>query len=157
MTQAISVRPMRLIGIEAIGPSSFADESGTGAGFGAELWFRFIDILTSQRVPFPVDMYGVSWPADTHVPPQQIHYFCGLESDVDVEGLHELRVAGGNYFEYRCEVPASDLDAGFRDAYLTAMPASGLVPRDGQHLEVYGEEYDPNAPIARFRILIPVV
>ena len=71
--------------------------------------------------------------------------------------LDESTCNGGNYFEYRCEVPASDLDAGFRDAYLTAMPASGLVPRDGQHLEVYGEEYDPNAPIARFRILIPVV
>lgn len=36
------------------------------------------------------------------------------------------------------------------------MTSSGLQGRDGQHLELYGAEYDPESPIAKFSILIPV-
>jgi predicted transcriptional regulator YdeE len=49
------------------------------------------------------------------------------------------------------------MDKGFQDAYMNAFPASGLKSREGQHLEIYGAEYDPDSPIAKFRILIPVI
>ena len=147
---------MRLVGIQATGPSSFNDEKGSGALFSAQLWHTFIDALIAAEVPLDQDLYGVSWPADALVPPQQIVYFCGFQSDADFEGMQTLDVAGGNYFDFHCAVVASDLDAGFHEAYMQAMPASGLKPRDGQHIEIYGDDYDPNDAIARFRILIPV-
>lgn len=148
---------MTLRGIQRTGPSSFNDDAGSGANFSATLWFEFIDELMRLGVSLDQVMYGVSWPADDRVPPQQITYFCGYESDEEVPELSTLRVEGGNYFDFHCVVPAHDLDAGFREAYMSAMPASGLAPREGQHLEIYGDEYDPSAEIARFRILIPVV
>ena len=146
---------MRLLGLHAVGPSSFSATSD-GSTFSAELWYALIDAMIAADLPLDCVMYGVSWPADDQVPPQQIHYFAGFESDANIDGLSALDVEGGNYFDFRCEVPAANLDSGFREAYLVAMPESGLTPREGQHLEVYGDEYAPSAEIARFRILIPV-
>ena len=102
-------------------------------------------------------MYGVSWPADANVPPQHVHYFCGIEAVTELEGFEPLQLEGGLYFQYNCEVLAVDMDKGFQNAYMVAMPESGFQGREGQHLEIYGDEYDPDSPIARFRILIPVV
>ena len=146
---------MRLLGLGAIGPSSF-NNSADGSRFSADLWYALIDAMVAANLSLECIMYGVSWPADDQVPPQYINYFAGFESGADVEGFEALSVRGGNYFDFRCEVPATELDTGFREAYLVAMPKSGLTPREGQHLEVYGDEYDPSAEIARFRILIPV-
>lgn len=157
MTSVVHLPAMTLYGIERTGPSSFNDSQGGGADFGVALWHAFIDELIRLGVPLDQVMYGVSWPADALVPPQHITYFCGVESTQEINGLQMLRFDGGNYFDYRCEVPADDLDAGFQAAYLNALPESGLTPRAGQHLEIYGDDYNPNAAVARFRILIPVV
>ena len=147
---------MTLYGIERVGPSSFNDEPESGAGFSAALRHEFIGELIQHDVPLDGVMYGVSWPADDHVPPQTITYFCGTQSATSLEGLQTLVVEGGSYFEYCADVPARDLDLAFRNAYVDALPASELTPREGQHIEVYGDEYDPSAQIANFRILIPV-
>lgn len=155
MTSAKHLPKMRMLGILRKGPSSF-NVNGQGTEFAGEIWREFIDQLLQAGVPLNQDLYGVSWPADDSTPPQEIYYFCGFASSEVLPGFEELHFEGGNYFEYRCEVPANDLDAGFQAAYLDALPKSGLEPREGQHLELYGDEYDPQSPIARFRILIPV-
>ena len=156
MTNRKSLASKSLIGIQAIGPSSFNDNKNSGAVFGANLWRKFIESLIERNLPLNQVMYGVSWPADELTPPQEIHYFCGIESIKKIEGLTTLKLEGGEYFEYKCEVPADEMDRGFQEAYMYAFPQSGLEGREGQHLEIYGEDYDPNSPIANFTILIPV-
>lgn len=156
MTNKVQIEPKRLIGIQATGPSSFNPVENSGAKFGEQLWHEFIEKVVNADISLDRDMYGVSWPADENTPPSQIHYFCGFESDQSLDGFATLELDGGNYFEYLCEVLAVDIDKGFQEAYLSAMPASGLKAREGQHLEIYGVEYDPDSPIAKFRIYIPV-
>ena len=156
MTSKINLEPKNLVGIQAMGPSSFNDVEQSGSKFSEQLWREFIGKLVESGISLDRDMYGVSWPADDLTPPQYVHYFCGFVSDVDLAGLTSLKLEGGNYFQYNCEVLAVDIDKGFQEAYMNAMPNSGLKGRQGQHLEIYGEEYDPDSPIARFRILIPV-
>lgn len=153
----MKIEPKRLIGILETGPSSFNPVENSGAKFGEQLWHQFIELVVKAGISLNRDMYGVSWPADEKVPPEKINYFCGFESDGNIEGFVELQLDGGNYFEYRCEVLAVDLDKGFQDAYMNALPASGFSGRTGQHLEIYGDEYDPDSPVAKFRILIPVI
>ena len=156
MTSTTEIKPIRLYGIGSIGPSSFNEAKGSGADFGKKLWLEFIDRLVKQGVALDVDMYGISWPADEAIPPQQIHYFCGIESSVPLENLDTLDLDGGRYFVYHCDAPADDLDQGFQDAYMRAFPESELHGRHGQHIEIYGDEYDPQSDRAKFRILIPV-
>lgn len=156
MQDFLYVEPTILYGLQARGPSSFNAVPGSGAEFGKKLWLKFIDKLVSLDISLNADMYGISWPADEAVPPQEIHYFCGLEFAEPISELEAFSLEGGNYFEYFCDVPADDIDLAFQEAYTIAMPASGLSARDGQHIEIYGEEYDPNSDRAQFRILIPV-
>ena len=156
MTNKVSISPKNLYGISAKGPSSFNDEVGSGAEFGKQVWLNFISEALKKGIDLGQDLYGVSWPADDQTPPQEIYYFCGFVSDLEVEGFEKLELIGGNYFQYNCEVLANEIDKGFQDAYMNAMPASGLKNREGQHIEIYGQEYDPDSEIARFRILIPV-
>ena len=155
MTGTVIINPFKLAGIQRNGPSSFNQDPRAGGEFSNKLWHEFIDKVISAGISLEQDMYGVSWPADDLTPPQLITYFCGFKSDLDVAGFETLQVEGGNYFEYRYEGYAVDIDKGFQDAYMKAFPASGLKGRAGQHLEIYGEEYDPNAPISIFKILIP--
>lgn len=157
MSEVVDIPRKTLIGIEEVGPSSFNADQGSGASFSEKLWRRFIAMVIAAELPLDVDMYGVSWPADDKTPPDFVHYFCGLESDVLPEGFRQLAVEGGPYFQFRYEGPATEIDLGFQDAYMKALPESGLKPREGQHLEIYGDEYDPEAPIVQFRILIPVM
>jgi predicted transcriptional regulator YdeE len=49
-----------------------------------------------------------------------------------------------------------NIEEGFQNAYNVAFPASGLDGRNGQHLEIYPENYDPSAGVISFEILIPV-
>ena len=125
--------------------------------FAEQIWQEFIGKLIAAGVPLDQDLYGVSWPADDQVPPQEIYYFCGFESNKLIGNFEELQLAGGNYFEYSCSVPADNIDLAFQQAYMEALPKSGFASRDGQHIEIYGSEYDPDSPTAEFRILIPVV
>jgi predicted transcriptional regulator YdeE len=155
MSASVNVAPFSVCGIQKTGPSSFNKENNAGADFGNKLWHEFIDKVLAAGIPLGQDMFGVSWPADDQTPPQLITYFCGFKSDKEVAGFETLQVEGGNYFEYRYEGYAVDIEKGFQDAYMNAFPASGLKGRAGQHLEIYGEEYDPNAPISIFKILIP--
>jgi predicted transcriptional regulator YdeE len=155
MSSSVNIAPFKLAGIQKTGPSSFNKEENAGADFGNKLWHEFIDKVIAAGIPLEQDMYGVSWPADDQTPPQLITYFCGFKSNAPVDEFELLEVEGGNYFEYRFEGYAVDVDKGFQDAYMNAFLASGLKGRAGQHLEIYGEEYDPNAPISIFRILIP--
>ena len=103
-------------------------------------------------------MYGVSWPADEFTPPQNVHYFAGFESvDATVTaGMEELKLTGGNYFTYIYVGDLQKIDEGFQNAYNVAFPASGLTGRDGQHLEIYPEDYDPSSGVISFEILIPI-
>ncbi len=156
MTSKINIPPKSLVGIQAKGPSSFNEVEQSGSKFSEQLWREFIGKLVESGISLDRDMYGVSWPADDLTPPQYVHYFCGFESDEKVAGLTSLMLEGGNYFQYNCEVLAVDINKGFQNAYLVAMPSSGFQSRDGQHLEIYGDEYDPDSPVARFRILIPI-
>ena len=155
MSGLINLPSFKVVGIREIGPSSFNKSENAGADFGNKLWHLFIDKVIDAGISLDQDMYGVSWPADEQTPPQMINYFCGFKSEGDIEGFDSLLIDGGNYFEYRYEGLAVDIDKGFQDAYMSAFPKSGLKGRVGQHLEIYGEEYDPNAPISIFRILIP--
>ena len=156
MSVKTNVSPKRLLGILRKGPSSFNARENSGTEFAAEIWREFVGKLIANGIPVMQDLYGVSWPADEQTPPQEIFYFCGFESNQKDSAFEELMLEGGNYFDYLCETPADNLDAGFKAAYMEALPNSGLSPRDGQHLEIYGREYDPNSKIAKFRILIPV-
>ena len=156
MTSKLHLEQRNLVGIQAKGPSSFNEVEQSGSKFSEQLWREFIGKLVESGISLDRDMYGVSWPADDSSPPQYVNYFCGFESDRDEKGLIALKLEGGNYFQYNCEVLAVDIDKGFKEAYMNAMPNSGLKGRQGQHLEIYGEEYDPDSPTARFRILIPV-
>ena len=156
MTQVIAVPAKRFLGLLRKGPSSFNSVENAGTNFAAEFWGEFINLLVTNGVPLEQDLYGITWPADAHIPPQEVFYFCGFESSDQIKTFEVLELEAGNYFHFDCEVEASNLDRGFQEAYLEAFPNSGLTPRDGKHLEIYGQEYDPNSPIARFRILIPV-
>jgi predicted transcriptional regulator YdeE len=155
MSSAIQVNPKMLVGIQKIGPSSFNETEKAGANFGNQLWHEFIGKVLEAGISLNRDMYGVSWPADELVPPQSIYYFCGFESNDQIKAFDSLLVEGGKYFEYRYEGFAVDIDKGFQDAYMNAFPKSGLKARAGQHLEIYGDEYDPEAPVSIFKILIP--
>lgn len=145
-----------LCGIQGKGPSSFNEIEQSGQQFSSDLWHQLIEKMIEAGLPLDGLMYGVSWPADDRTPPQEVFYFCGFESEKTIAGFEILKLDGGNYYEYKCEVPATDLDQGFREAYMEAMPASGFKGRAGQHLEIYGADYDPDSPIAKFAILIPV-
>jgi AraC family transcriptional regulator len=156
MTEILTIAPKMLIGVQEVGPSSFNEAEHAGAAFGEQLWRRLIATMLEAGLPLDMDMYGVSWPADDLEPPQLIHYFCGFESSDEVPGLSPLAVEGGSYLQVRHSGPAGDIDGAFHNAYLRVLPESGQRPREGQHLEIYGEEYDPESSVAEFRILIPI-
>ena len=157
MSNAVSIPAKRFLGLLRKGPSSFNVLENAGTKFAADVWAEFINLLVDNGVPLAQDLYGISWPADENTPPQEVFYFCGFESTDQIGAFESLELESGNYFNFDCEVEADNLDKGFQEAYMVAFPASGLTPRDGKHLEIYGQEYDPNSPIARFRILIPVL
>ena len=138
-----------------MGPSTFNKDTNVGANFSSKIWHEFIDKVISSGIKLDQDMFGISWPADDQTPPQLVSYFCGFKSDIDIDGFESLQVEGGNYFEYRYEGYVVDIAKGFQEAYMNALPSSGLKPREGQHIEIYGDEYDPDSPVSIFKILIP--
>ena len=156
MTQVLS--PKTLVGIKRIGPSSFNNNEGSGGQFAAQVWQEFIPMVIAAGLSPQRVMYGVSWPADELSPPQNVHYFAGFEPDGEVvpAGMEELQLTGGNYFTYVYVGDIQKIDEGFLNAYNEAFPASGLIGREGQHLEIYPEDYDPSAEAITFQILIPV-
>ena len=155
MSGSIQVAPFKVCGIQQTGPSSFNSDTKAGADFSSKIWHEFIEMLLASDVKLDQEMYGISWPADNETPPQQVVYFCGFKSDIDVEGFESLQIVGGKYFEYRYEGLVVDIPRGFEIAYMSAFPNSGLNSRDGQHIEIYGDEYDPDSPVSIFKILIP--
>lgn len=98
MNEKVFIEPARLAGIQATGPSSFNATENSGAKFGNQLWHEFIEMVVNADISLGREMYGVSWPADDNIPPQQIHYFCGFISDDNYEGFSELRIDGGITF-----------------------------------------------------------
>jgi len=154
----IEVAPRALLGIQEIGPSSFNDEMNAGSKFGDSMWAKFIPMVGATGLSLEREMFGVSWPADELTPPQHIHYFVGFELP---EGFthpefEHFELPGGGYFSYTYTGSMQEVDRGFADAYMNALPASGLTPREGLHLEVYPADYDPTASEVTFQILIPV-
>lgn len=147
----------QLVGLQAIGPSSFNQES-SGTAFSDAMWKNLISQMSELNLPLQRAMYGVSWPADEKTPPDLIHYFVGFESNNVFEGeaFDRLDVESGNYFKYTYRGPASEVDRGFQAAYMIAFPASGLTSRSGKHIEVYPEDIDMTAMEISFEILIPV-
>ena len=87
MTSKINLTPNNLVGIKAVGPSSFNEVEQSGSKFSEQLWREFIGKLVESGISLDRDMYGVSWPADDSTPPQYVHYFCGFESDDEVVKL----------------------------------------------------------------------
>ncbi|CAN2175069.1 right oriC-binding transcriptional activator [Candidatus Nanopelagicaceae bacterium] len=156
MTKFLELK--KLVGIKRIGPSSFNDNVGSGSQFAAQVWQEFIPLVIAAGLSPQRVMYGVSWPADEFTPPQNVHYFAGFEPlDGTVpEYMEELQLTGGNYFTYIYVGDIQKNDEGFQNAYNVAFPASGLTGRNGQHLEIYPEDYDPSAEAITFQILIPV-
>ena len=154
----IELPTLSLSGIQKIGPSSFNDEANAGAKFGDSMWQKFIPMVTGAGLSLERKMYGVSWPADENAPPQLINYFVGFETPDDFSGpeFESFTVPGGGYFQYQYSGSMQNVDHGFNDAYVNALPASGLIPRQGLHLELYPEYYDPTAFEVTFEILIPV-
>ena len=152
------VTPKTLVGIKRIGPSSFNAQEGSGGQFAAQVWQEFIPLVIAAGLSPQRVMYGVSWPADEFTPPQNVHYFAGFESvDATVPAdMEELKLTGGNYFTYIYVGDIQKIDEGFQNAYNVAFPASGLTGRDGQHLEIYPEDYDPSSGVISFEILIPI-
>ena len=122
------------------------------------MWKKLIPQMITANLNLEREMYGVSWPADDQTPPQLINYFVGFvdASEKYPDNFRELFLEGGNYFEYKYVGAAADIDKGFLRAYTEELSASGLNSREGQHLELYGADYDPQAPIIKFSILIPV-
>ena len=155
MSGSIQVAPFKVCGIQETGPSTFNDDAKAAADFSSKLWHEFIDKVINSGIRLDQEMFGISWPADDQTPPQLVTYFCGFKSDFEVKGFESLQVEGGNYFDYRYEGYVVDIAKGFHDAYLKAFPSSGLEARAGQHIEIYGDEYDPDSPISIFKILIP--
>ena len=153
----IELPALTLVGIQERGPSSF-NQSENGAAFGASVWEKFIPMVIQAGLSLNREMYGVSWPADENTPPQHVHYFVGFvkPDGFTGSGFSELELEGGAYFEYRFTGAPADIDQGFIAAYTQALPASGLISREGQHLEIYPDDYDQAASEITFRILIPV-
>jgi predicted transcriptional regulator YdeE len=154
----IEIAPRTLVGIIERGPSSFNDSENSGAAFAARMWEKFIPMVMEQGLSLNREMYGVSWPADEKTPPQEIHLFVGCEKpeqELSADFV-ELKLDGGAYFEYSYSGSPKDIDRGFLAAYTQAFPASGLKSREGQHLEVFPDDYDPTAEVISFKILIPV-
>ena len=152
------LEPKKLVGIKRVGASSFNEQEGSGAQFAAAVWREFIPLVIAAGLSPQRTMYGVSWPADEFTPPQNVHYFAGFEP---VEGkvpadMEALQLTGGNYFTYVFVGGIQKIDQGFQNAYSVAFPASGLMGRDGQHLEIYPADYDPSAEVITFEILIPI-
>ena len=154
----IELPTVSLSGIQEIGPSSFNNAVNAGAKFGDSMWQKFIPMVAGAGLSLERKMYGVSWPADENIPPQSIHYFVGFETpdDFSQSEFETFTVPGGGYFQYHYTGSMQDVDQGFADAYANALPASGLIPRQGLHLELYPEDYDPTASEVTFQILIPV-
>ena len=147
-----------LVGIQKVGPSSFSVEANSGSKFADQIWQEFIPQVIGSGISVERVMYGVSWPADENTPPQLIHYFAGFELAPEEvpAGFEKFELVGGNYFSYTYTGSMRDVDSGFIDAYTVALPQSGLVGREGQHLEVYPADYNPSAEVVTFEILIPV-
>jgi predicted transcriptional regulator YdeE len=154
----IEIAPTKIVGIVEIGPSSFNEVENSGAKFGDSMWQKFIPMVAGKGLSLERKMYGVSWPADDQVPPQLINYFVGfeIEDGISTENFQELPLEGGAYFEYVYKGPIQEIDNGFMEAYMNALPSSGLMSREGQHLEIYPTDYDPSASEITFQILIPV-
>ena len=154
----VQVGSIKLVGIQEVGPSSFNAEANSGAKFGDLLWQKFIQLVVSAGLNPQRKMYGVSWPADDKTPPQLINYFVGFQDSGEKysESFSNLTISGGNYFEFTYKGSPKDIDSGFIEAYTSAFPKSGLQGREGQHLEIYSEDFDPTSAVIKFKILIPV-
>ena len=63
-------------------------------------------------------------------------------------------VAGGTYAVFTCTL--STLGDTYRQAYHVRLPEAGYEATGGADYEVYGEEFDPQDPEARFDVYIPV-
>lgn len=148
----------QLVGLQAVGASSFAADPDAGKKFADSMWLRLIPAMIEAGLPIERAMFGVSWPADDLTPPQEVHYFVGYAKTAEpVPGeFVELALEGGSYFEYVYMGAPSAIDTGFTDAYMSAMPASGFQGREGQHLELYPDDYNPQAETITFKILIPI-
>jgi len=154
----VQLDSLKLVGIQEVGPSSFNAEADSGAKFGDQLWQKFIQLVVSADLNPQRKMYGVSWPADNLTPPQLINYFVGFQDIGEnySDKFSNLILTGGNYFEFTYKGSPRDIDNGFIVAYTSALPKSGLKSREGQHLEIYSEDFDPTASEIQFKILIPV-
>lgn len=153
-----SIPPVTLIGISAIGPSSF-NELASGKDFGDQLWISLINLMIKGGLSPHRRMYGVSWPADSLTPPDLINYFVGFEKPNEGYGddFSPLELEGGNYFRFLYQGDPHKVDEGFRSAYIEALPKSGYKTRNGQHLEIYPEDIDMSSHKISFEILIPIM
>ena len=154
----VEIAGRKIVGIQSTGPSSFSDQSEPGQKFGERSWQSLVATMLENGLSLHREMFGVSWPADEHTPPQQVHYFTGFEpvEGEDYSAFSEIDIETGAFFEYIYTGSPHKIDAGFIAAYTQALPESGLTPRSGQHLEMYADDYMPDAEVVSFRILIPV-
>jgi predicted transcriptional regulator YdeE len=146
----------RFVGIRSVIPSSF-DPTNTQTEWQVrELFDRLTRGLFESLNFQPSVLYGISEPADTATPPLTIHYFAGVESDRSIGGFDELLLPPGKYFSVTFRGPVSEIDTAIREIYGGELERSGLHVREGLHLEIYDERFDPNSPNSEIDILIPV-
>ena len=146
-----------LVGVRTTTPSSFTNEVSLDPWPVGELFRSLSLTFTEHDVIEPEIRYGVSWPADQNVPPLVVHYFAGVESATDFgDSFESLIVPAGNYFAVTFRGSLQEMDSAFQQAYGEVIEGSGLLQRDGLHLEMYDGRFDATSERSEMEILIPV-
>jgi predicted transcriptional regulator YdeE len=114
--------------------------------------------LLDQGISHSGELFGISIPADNETPPMTISYFAGIESDISADDdFDELEVEPGNYFAVTYEGPMSTFDEAVVEIYGPLFSSTGHHVRDGKHLEIYGEAFNPDSDDSRMDVLIPIL
>lgn len=108
-----------------------------------------------EHIINPHIAYGISDNMD--MDSGEFDYIAGFEVDSTGKvpaGMVSWEVAGGTYAVFTCTL--STLGDTYRQAYHVWLPEAGYEATGGADYEVYGEEFDPQDPEARFDVYIPV-
>lgn len=145
-----------IVGLSTTCASSFSPDAQEGTNQIMALWER-IRALDAELHPDEENpLFGVSGPADEHVPPLSVWYTAGFVGTEPLDGLDSIVVPAGKYLVYSHQGTPDTFDDAIRFAYMENFPKSGSPLRDAPHLERYRHHGSPVDNVLTIDIMIPV-
>lgn len=158
-TRVDELGPLRIVGLAVVSPTAMNPDSSFEGSKISVLWDDFFALIPKLSTKPDGTFFGVSTPADDHMPPLTMNYVAGIAVTASIDlpdGFTEILVPAGTYLYFTHAGSITNIDQSVRELYGHYLPSSHYVVREAPHLELYDERFDHDSPTCEMDLLVPI-